>query len=483
MQKALSLTKQAIRRFVLSTAIGAATILGITTDASGQQRLPNLLPFPNPNGFVATFSENANNGLIDLTGPFFQSLGTNGRSCATCHLPGDGWSISADHVKARFKASRGLDPIFRTNDGSNCDHDINVSTVEGRRQAYSLLTDKGLIRISLPVPDGAEFDVVGVSNQYGCSEFSPLSMYRRPLPSTNLKFLSTVMWDGRESTPPTTAKITFQTNPQDLLQDLAHQSIDATLGHAQAAVPPTELQQQQIVAFEMGLFTAQAFDFKAGALNAGNANGGPNPLSTQSFFVGINDPLGLNPFPIPFTSIIFNLFNAWSHLNDSKHENVEDRRASIARGQAVFNTKQINIAGVAGLNDATGIPVIAGNCGTCHDSPNVGNHSVPAPLNIGVADLTNPLGVSYLPVITLRNHSTGETTQTTDPARALVTGKWADIGKVKGPVLRGLSSRAPYFHNGSADTLEEVVEFYDRRFLIGFTPNEKRDLVAFLSAL
>jgi cytochrome c peroxidase len=63
------------------------------------------------------------------------------------------------------------------------------------------------------------------------------------------------------------------------------------------------------------------------------------------------------------------------------------------------------------------------------------------------------------------------------------TGKWADIGKFKGPILRGLASRAPYFHNGFAASLEEVVEFYDTRFGIGLSAREKADLVAFLRAL
>ncbi len=61
--------------------------------------------------------------------------------------------------------------------------------------------------------------------------------------------------------------------------------------------------------------------------------------------------------------------------------------------------------------------------------------------------------------------------------------KWKDIGRFKGPVLRSLSSRAPYFHDGSAKDLKEVVEFYNTRFGIGFTNDEKRDLIAFLRAL
>ncbi len=65
----------------------------------------------------------------------------------------------------------------------------------------------------------------------------------------------------------------------------------------------------------------------------------------------------------------------------------------------------------------------------------------------------------------------------------VITGQCADIGKVKGPILRGLAARAPYFHNGSAASLAEVVDFYDQRFAIGLTTAEKTDLVAFLSSL
>src|SRR5437764_8917239 len=105
------------------------------------QSLPSLSPFPNGSGILETY--NTGNQRIDLTGPFFQSLGTNGRSCGSCHRPAQAWSISADEVKSRFEQTQGLDPIFRTNDGSNCDHNIDTSTVGSRRKAYSLLIDRG----------------------------------------------------------------------------------------------------------------------------------------------------------------------------------------------------------------------------------------------------------------------------------------------------------------------------------------------------
>jgi cytochrome c peroxidase len=463
----------------------AAMVILLAAWTAGGQSLPSAYPFPNGSGFVATVSKG--NQPIDLSGPFFQSLGTNGRSCSSCHLPAQGWSISAEQVKMRFALTQGLDPIFRTNDGSNCDHDIDTSTLAGRSQAYSLLINKGLIRVALDVPANAEFSVVSVLNPYGCSDTGTLSMYRRPLPSTNLRFHSAVMWDGRESSPQTgTQKITPSTNPLDLLQDLAHQSADATMGHAQGTTPLSADLQQAIVKFETSLATAQIYDNLAGALDANGATGGPSVIVTQTmpaFFVGINDPLGGNPLGIPFTPAIFNLFDAWMSSAPATGDAAADQRASIARGQALFNSKPIQIIGVGGLNDDLNLAIIPGTCGTCHDSPNVGNHSVAAPLNIGVADVKSPLNVSYLPMITLRNNVTLEFKTTTDPGRAMITGLWKDVGRLKGPILRGLSSRAPYFHNGSADTLSDVLDFYDQRFKIGLTAQEKADLVAFLSSL
>jgi cytochrome c peroxidase len=417
------------------------------------------------------------NRPLDLDNPFFKELGTNGRSCFSCHRPGQGWTITPDTVQHRFEESRGLDPIFRTNDGSNCEG-ADVSTLRKRRAAYSLLLDRGLIRVGLDVPIGAEFVIDSVDDPYHCgAPLTAASMYRRPLPSTNLRFLSAVMWDGRESSPSTT-----------VLQDLAKQADDATTGHAQATLHLTAQEAQDIVAFETGLFTAQARDNEAGRLRDEGAMGGPAALSQQPFFTGINDPVGLNPTGTPFDQRAFTLFNAWAGVTGPSHDDDIDRaRRAIARGQELFNTKPIVITGVAGLNNQTfsnGVTVpdpFTGTCTTCHDTPNAGDHSVKAPLNIGLTDASRR--TPDMPLYTLRRLSTGDTVQTTDPGRAMITGKWADVGKFKGPILRALAARAPYFHNGSAATLEEAVEFYETRFNIQLTTREKADLVAFLRAL
>jgi hypothetical protein len=331
-----------------------------------------------------------------------------------------------------------------------------------------MLLDRGVIRVGLPIPLNAEFELAAVDDPYHFASASELSLFRRPLATANLKFDSTVMWDGRETVPGAT-----------VASDLATQASDATTGHAQGS-PLSAAQRASIVEFETGLASAQIFDRGAHDLRDAGGRGGPDAIHDQEFYIGINDNFGDRRTGAPFTPIVFDLYDTWTHARGP----AADARRAVARGQALFNTKPISIAGVSGINDeaAFGKPaVIVGTCTTCHDTPNGGNHSVVAPLNIGLADASRR--TPDMPLYTLRNKTTGETVQVTDPGRALISGKWAHIGRFKGPMLRNLAARAPYFHNGSAATLAAAVDFYDERFAIGLAAEEKSDLVAFLRSL
>src|SRR5215471_11481241 len=279
-------------------------------------------------------------------------------------------------IEARFPASRSS----RTERYSSIRMAHHKPTA--RSAAYSLLRTRGLIRVAIAVPANADYDVVRVDNPYGCGETDVISMYRRPLPATNLKFLSAVMFDGRESTPATgTVKIQYENYPASLLSDLAHQSVSATTGHAQGdGTRPTVTEQQAIVDFETALFTAQAIDRRIGRLDTRRGDGGPEALIAQPFFISINssihalvpalEPPGglLAPGDGGFGAATFNLFGAWAKLPDA------DPRAAVARGETIFNSKPINISGVAGINDdvaagglvAGGISSLPATCGTCH---------------------------------------------------------------------------------------------------------------------
>ncbi|MEO7325986.1 MAG: hypothetical protein ABIW82_14275 [Dokdonella sp.] len=458
------------RSCLFGLVLFVAGVSAQSLDASPQHGGRDPLTTTDASGALRTFTPS---GAIDTDNAFFQSIGSNGRSCNSCHRQEDAWSITPEHVRARFNDTQGNDPIFRTNDGSNSPT-ADVSTLAKRKLAYSMLLNRGVIRVGIGIPANAEFSLDAVDDPYGHANAADLSLFRRPLPSTNLGYITGVMWDARETTTPFLPPMDAGVANTDLVASLRHQAIDATLGHAQGAAPPSEDQLVEIVAFETELATAQIRDDRAGNLNADDAMGGPRILANQRFHVGINDTLGADPTGALFNPASMTLFDAWSDDHGVA-------RASIVRGEKLFNSKPITITGVGGLNDALGLPSIAGTCTTCHNAPNVGNHTVALPLNIGLTDATRR--TPDMPLYTLRNNATGETLQTTDPGRALLSGKWKDVGKFKGPVLRGLAARAPYFHNGFAATLDDVVDFYNTRFNIGFSARDKKDLVAFMQSL
>jgi cytochrome c peroxidase len=487
------------RKGLLTATISLVVVFGLSGVVAVRSfgNTTGVQLFQDPTGYLGTLSTT---GSFDTTNPFFQSLGTNGRSCATCHVAGDAWSVTPPHIQARFTSSKGTDPIFRPFDGSNCSNFPGVNGTPPAPSAYSLLLSKGLIRVPLPVPSNAQFTVKVISDPYGCALTADsagqqlLSIYRRPLPTTNLGFLSAVMFDGRETVKPLKTGSTFQAN---LNFDLAHQAMDATLGHAQATSSPSQTVLQQIVAFELATFTSQQVDNLAGNLSAQGATGGPVAISGQSYYPGINDSLGGNPTGAEFEPNVFSLFTAWKDL--SNQNPYASTRASIARGEILFNSAPLTMQNVKGLNDALGQTTVVGTCGTCHDTPNVGDHSFPVPLDIGISDVpvspSDPLVTALaelnppkVPVFAIRCSTnlgapSNITIETSDPGRAMITGACQDIGKFKGPILRGLAARAPYFQNGSADSLEQVVSFYNQRFQMGLSANEMADLVAFLRSL
>jgi hypothetical protein len=466
----------AARRLAASLA---ALLLGASA-THAQQANPargDPLATPDDSGWVQTTTPT---GRIDHSNAFFQGFGSNGRTCESCHRQAQGWSVTPQELRQRFARTSGMDPVFALVDGAVSPL-ADVSSVEARRSAYAMLLNRGLIRVGRPIPDNAQFRLSAVDDPYGYASAHELSLFRRPLPSTNLIWLTAVMWDARETFTPFNPPMDAGIDVQDLRSSLAQQARNAILGHEQAARAPADAIIDSIVEFELHLVTAQVDDNAAGRLNESDALGGPAILALQRFWIGINDTLGNDPTGDAFDENAMRLFDSWDDPGQFNRDRRGRARAAIARGEKLFNSMRINISGVAGLNDVTGKSVIRGSCSSCHNAPNIGNHSVALPVNIGVADASRR--TPDLPLYTLTNLATGKSVQTTDPGLAMITGKWADIGKFKGPILRGLAARAPYFHNGSAATLGDVVDFYDTRFKIHMSAQQKRDLVAFLSAL
>jgi len=482
------------------TAVAAASTI-ILTGAARAASLPRGLTLAaDPTGVIGTFNVA---GPMELDNPFFRSLGSNGRSCATCHLASEAMSFTPAHARQVYDETQGADPLFASVDGANC-----LGTPRTDRPGHSLILGSGLIRIGLALAPNVEYSISLVRDPTGCAlrldpqtNLLTASVYRRPLPAANLSFLSAVMFDGRETLAPLTTQSSFMAN---LRADLAHQASDATTGHAQAPAAPSDALTQAIVDFELGLFTAQYADARAGRLDRAGATGGPVDLASQPDYPGINDSLGAEPFGLPFNASAMSLYQAWETAAPAGEEDAA--RADVAAGEELFNKLPLSITNVRGLNDnpALGRPTtFIGRCTSCHDTPNIGNHSLPLPLDIGTSHSADPsfepdpairagvaqLSGPQLPLFFVSgcpnpfNPGEPESFYTSDPGRALVTGKCSDFNRLKGPILRGLAGRAPYFHNGAAATLLELVNFYDQRFLMGLTTQQKRQLVAFLNSL
>ena len=410
---------------MIALAFLAAIAFGWTgLDGQTQTVIPNNTSFRNPGGRAATFSTQ---GAIDLTSEFFQAQGINGRSCATCHLPGEAWSITPATLQRLFDETGGTHPVFNLLDADN--PALDVTTVEGRLAAYSMLLSRGVFRRGGTPRAGAEWELFAVDDPHGFAALDRLVHWRRAMPTINFPVGSaTVNWDGGNSVG------------TDQRAGLVLQATRNVTG-AQQGPPASTATIANIVDFESSLFTAQVLVHGVGELDDDGARGGPEALSLM-----------------PKAAGLFDLFDAWA-----AHKN--PRRVQIFRGQELFNNP--NAGG--------------GRCGGCHNAANNGTNISNALFDIGTASAE--ARTPDLPLYTFRHRVTGVMRELSDAGQGQATGLWADLGKFKTPTLRALAARAPYFHNGIAETLESVVRHYETHLGFVFSDEERADLVAFLGAL
>lgn len=453
-------------------------------------------------------------GAFDTKGhPFFTPLSANGRACVTCHQPSDGMGLSLDTIRRRWEETGGQDPLFAAIDGSNC-----PNLPQSERASHSLLLDHGLIRVYLPWPPhpagGAvidpEFTLEVVRDPTGCntdpvyglqSKTRSISVYRRPRPVANMKYLlelphgvppSDFLFYNDKSllprNPETGGFVTLQlmSDGRDLTPKL--QARDAAGMHLEFRGALSEKQVSLIDAFERQVYSAQSVDTVGGEL-AGP--GAPPGLGPDALEQGAPARLGNNPI-----NRIFGSFAMWKELPAGADESDAQRarrefRESVARGSEVFYSRRFFITDVGKYNDkGLGNP-FKRSCGSgCHNTLLMGMDLAPGYMDLGLNNLPWANNRPDLPLFKVVCKASavpqsylGRVIYTHDPARALITGKCADVGASMTQQSRSLAARAPYFMNGSAANLRELVDFYDRRFNIGYTEGEKVDLVNFLSVL
>jgi cytochrome c peroxidase len=406
-------------------------------------------------------------GAIDFTNPFFQALGTNPRTCMTCHNPNQGWTMTSEANKQLFKDTDGLAPLFNlVDEGTRPDADI--STKRARKETFKPnVVELAVTRFTRNIPATAQF-TVAPEDPSGFSTPTQVLNFRRPTAVANESKVSSIL----NTSAPT----------QDIPATLAGLMSGAAGLHEQRNLTTNPVGDDIRLPgrdFMFGVFFAQIIDNQAGRLDAGGALGGPANLATFPFTLGMNDPMAAG-----FSRKVFNIFDAWEvfAVNSRHNDCEEDAKAAIYRGQEIFNFNEFVISGVPGFTDLSGTETpITGTCSTCHNTPNVGGHSVIRMMDIGTADEPNCSPGLPILAVTKKDDPT-MTRRICDMGRG-GNGTWADLAKFRVPPLRGLAGRPPYFHDGQAKNIRAAIRYHEDRFNIDLSHGKRKDLEAFLGAL
>jgi cytochrome c peroxidase len=353
-------------------------------------------------------------------------LGGNGRACADCHIPSESFQLSPATAKARFEAMRlkraqgksADDPLFLPVDAD--DFRINGDNASD----FSNLVDNGLVRVTMPLPQNVK--LLDPATGQPTDETS-VDLWRAVMPVLNIAITGA---DGvAPSWPPGAPRVPILgqdpngPNRQGGYQHdarfgtLQEQARGALFAHAQITVEPKERLLNDLAAFQQTLFSSRGVKKLARAIFSGE---------TQ--------------FPDPDPEL---------NELEQQGKKIFNRSCAQCHGGTLHpsgSTPDIEIIR----------PIIArySNIVTACPTPTTDGFS-PCPPRLARNARTYR--------ITLANGTT-QTFTTSDPGRLLLTGQIADLGVMDVPQLRGISKTAPYFHNNSAATLEEVLDHYDAFF-------------------
>jgi hypothetical protein len=405
-------------------------------------------------------------------------------------------SLSVDTIQERWRATNGKDPLFAAIDGSD-----NPSAPQDRESSHSLLLNRGLFRVGLPWPPiqnpAPEFtieivrDPTGVNRDsaWGLKSAMPtVSVFRRPRPVANLKYVlapdngvfNVKLGVLLDRDPSTGKPVSMNMMADARAGTLAIQAESAYRDHQEGKAQLRQDQLNQIIAFENQVYAAQIFDNSAKGLIEENGPGALGPMNLFREMAGVlNSP----------TKPVFLFFDQWKSQTEF--------RQSVARGNDIFLNRTFWVKDVAHINSiGLGNPAKR-SCAVCHNAVMSGMDRAPGWVDLGTTNFptwTEPKTWNEaggdLPVFKLTCRPEAKphpfldrVIYTSDPGRALITGKCADIGAITMGQFRGLAARPPYFSNGSAKSLIELVDYYDRRFDMRLTQQEKEDLVNFLRVL
>ena len=407
--------------FVAALAVGAR--MAVSAQEAGETKL-NCLDTP---------CDAVARGRVAFNDRTLHELGGNGRSCADCHVPSENFQLSPAIARARFEAllakqainKNADDPLFRPVDADDFRERGDAAS------DYSNLVENALVRVTMPLPPNVRLidpATCPTPDPIACQPTGETSvdLWRAVMPVNNVAITGPdnvlPIWPPAPRTPimgidPNGPNRQGGYQHDARFATLQEQARGALLAHAQVTVEPPAGMLDDLAAFQRTLFSSPRLEALADAI----ASGAPS-------------------FPDP----------------DPELTELEQR------GKAVFNR----------------------SCATCHGgvlhpSGSTPDFGLPRPIRMRYHNIETACprratdGFSACPPRLARNARLYRITlanggyqfvTTSDPGRLLLTGQPADLGVMDVTQLRGISRTAPYFHNNSAATLEEVLDHYDAFF-------------------
>jgi cytochrome c peroxidase len=363
-------------------------------------------------------------GALTFVRRNFEELGSNGRACADCHMPSENFQLSPAAAGARFERLMARrvrnpnadDPLFRPVDAD--DFRVNGDAASD----FSNLVENGLVRVTMPLPLNVRLIDPATGQP---SDETSVDLWRAVIPVLNVAITgpdSTLpIWPPGAPRVPIMGQDPNGPNRQGGYQHdarfatLQEQARSAFHAHAEMMAEPPTLLLDDLAAFQQALFSSRRVRRLAEAILSGSTFPDPDPRLDELEQQG---------------KAVFNRACAQCH-GGTQHPSTSTPDAALVRPPVRYHS-------------------IAAAC--------------PRPATDGFSPCPPRLARNARTYqITLANGTT-QTVTTSDPGRLLLTGQSGDLGVMDVTQLRGISRTAPYFHNNSAATLEEVIDHYEAQF-------------------
>jgi len=369
-------------------------------------------------------------------------LGGNGRACADCHVPSEAFQLSPAVARARIEALQAKlsdnknadDPLFRPVDAD--DFRANGESASD----FSNLVDNGLVRVAMPLPVNVR--LVDPATALPSNDTS-VDLWRAVMPVLNV--VITGPDDVLPIWPPGAPRVPIMgldpngPNRQGGYQHdarfttLQEQARGALIAHAQVTVEPPAGMLDDLAAFEQTLFTSTGVERLSEAILSGSTFLDPDPELNELEEQG---------------NVVFNRACAQCH-GGARHPSTSTSDATLVRPPVRYHPIQ---------------------------------SACPRPTTDGFSPCPPRLARNARSYQITLVDGTTQTVTTSDPGRLLLTGQPADLGVMDVTQLRGINRTAPYFHNNSAATLEEVLDHYDALFRRAARLNPPPNLPPILSS-